>query len=424
MSEATTLGTRIQEGRKAAGLSQEALGEHLNVSRQAVSKWESDAAVPELDKLIAMSRLFACTIGELLGVEEAKAPDAPSGELTERELAAAEAIAAKYAAQVGRKPVWSRKKKGIAGAVCAIIAAAIIAGVCWGVHSVNRKFDDMQSQVNGIQGSVAGQIGSITAQFQTILDEQNDLLADKSVQITDFDWEKKTVTLSVTALPKESTATTTAVFTAKCADGQKLTAQAQNDNGHFSASHWVVPMSEELQISAVFTDGEASTSAVIDTVGAAEDNFSFKVYGGWSSSWNSSSDTISLGRMDLYIENDYGSLLTKPLELTAVDLCLFRNRNKSPEKTSPVEDAPELLKSAGVVDMSAMTGYETSVKLAEGDTVIATVRIRDNYGRTVYIPMDAWRLAGGDITTPQLPSTTYSDGSMMPAPWTPGTALN
>ena len=50
-----TLGRRIQEARKAAGLSQESLGERLGVSRQAVSKWESDASVPDLENLIASS---------------------------------------------------------------------------------------------------------------------------------------------------------------------------------------------------------------------------------------------------------------------------------------------------------------------------------------------------------------------------------
>ena len=54
MREQQTLGRRIQEARKAAGLSQESLGERLGVSRQAVSKWEADAAVPELENLIAM----------------------------------------------------------------------------------------------------------------------------------------------------------------------------------------------------------------------------------------------------------------------------------------------------------------------------------------------------------------------------------
>ena len=104
MREQQTLGRRIQEARKAAGLSQESLGERLGVSRQAVSKWEADAAVPELENLIAMSRIFGVTIGALLGVEPEAAEDrsekdapeapgegvegtAPAGELTDRELA-------------------------------------------------------------------------------------------------------------------------------------------------------------------------------------------------------------------------------------------------------------------------------------------------------------------------------------------------
>lgn len=42
-----TLGQRIQSLRKGLGLSQEALGELLGVSRQAISKWESDLTVPD-----------------------------------------------------------------------------------------------------------------------------------------------------------------------------------------------------------------------------------------------------------------------------------------------------------------------------------------------------------------------------------------
>ena len=77
MEEAKTLGGRIQAGRKAAGLSQEALGERLGVSRQAVSRWEADAAVPELEKLIAMSRLFGVTTDFLLKDELEEAEYAP-----------------------------------------------------------------------------------------------------------------------------------------------------------------------------------------------------------------------------------------------------------------------------------------------------------------------------------------------------------
>ena len=64
-----TLGQRIQDLRKQHNLSQEALGEKLGVSRQAISRWEMDGAVPEVDKLIAMSKLFGVSLDELLGLK-------------------------------------------------------------------------------------------------------------------------------------------------------------------------------------------------------------------------------------------------------------------------------------------------------------------------------------------------------------------
>ena len=97
MTEKTTLGRRIQEGRRAAELSQEALGERLGVSRQAVSKWEADAAIPELENLIAMSRIFGVTVGCLLGVEEAAEPDREDQtQAPEPDWSRMEALAAEY----------------------------------------------------------------------------------------------------------------------------------------------------------------------------------------------------------------------------------------------------------------------------------------------------------------------------------------
>ena len=61
-----TLGERILNYRKRAGMSQERLAELLGVSRQAVSKWEGDAAQPELDKIVALARLFGITTDQLL----------------------------------------------------------------------------------------------------------------------------------------------------------------------------------------------------------------------------------------------------------------------------------------------------------------------------------------------------------------------
>ena len=57
---------RLQELRKAKGLSQEQLAETLGVSRQAVSKWESGQSLPEVEKLISLSTLFGTTLDYIL----------------------------------------------------------------------------------------------------------------------------------------------------------------------------------------------------------------------------------------------------------------------------------------------------------------------------------------------------------------------
>ena len=61
-----TLGERIAYHRNRLGLSQGELAGRMNVSRQAVSKWETDGSLPDLDRLIALSGLFGLTLDELV----------------------------------------------------------------------------------------------------------------------------------------------------------------------------------------------------------------------------------------------------------------------------------------------------------------------------------------------------------------------
>ena len=61
------LGKNLQILRKSAGnMTQEKLAERMGVSRQTVSKWETEEATPELEKLLELSRLFSCTLDALL----------------------------------------------------------------------------------------------------------------------------------------------------------------------------------------------------------------------------------------------------------------------------------------------------------------------------------------------------------------------
>lgn len=65
-------GEKLTSLRKEKGMSQEDLANELNVSRQAVSKWESNVSYPETDKIVAICRLFNCSMDELIGLKKGK----------------------------------------------------------------------------------------------------------------------------------------------------------------------------------------------------------------------------------------------------------------------------------------------------------------------------------------------------------------
>ena len=68
-----SLGQRLFELRKLKHLSQEEVAEKLNVTRQTISKWETDQSSPELDKIIPICELFEITTDELItGKKEVK----------------------------------------------------------------------------------------------------------------------------------------------------------------------------------------------------------------------------------------------------------------------------------------------------------------------------------------------------------------
>lgn len=67
-----TLGEKLSRLRKEYNYTQEQLADILGVSRQSVSKWESDIAYPETDKLIKMGKLFECSMDYLLNEENSQ----------------------------------------------------------------------------------------------------------------------------------------------------------------------------------------------------------------------------------------------------------------------------------------------------------------------------------------------------------------
>ncbi len=104
-------GERIYELRTKMNLSQDELAQKLNVSRQSVSKWENNSAVPELDKIIRLSEIFGITVDELVkgesGVKEQRTEEPQQTQQTQQTPPSAPSV------QTVQSPMEKRVLAGI-----------------------------------------------------------------------------------------------------------------------------------------------------------------------------------------------------------------------------------------------------------------------------------------------------------------------
>ncbi|MBO5339960.1 MAG: helix-turn-helix transcriptional regulator [Oscillospiraceae bacterium] len=269
-----TLGQRIQELRRSRGLSQEGLGDLLGVSRQAISKWESDTTIPEVDKLIAISRQFEISVGALLGVEEnipQSEQEDTSGELTERELAAVEAIAGRYLEQL--QQVRPQPEKQPRRWKWAAIVLAVLLVISWSsVSKLNRRIDDLsgktqnvQNQLVGVENTVSNQINSLTGRLERLLEAQNHLLSEWDCILIGYIPGEKAV-FSLSARPKEYVPGMTAEFYVENNAGEQVSVPARWDGSAFEAQ-MDVPLWDDPDFSIQLYDGQSRKTQPMEVPG-------------------------------------------------------------------------------------------------------------------------------------------------------------
>lgn len=240
-----TIGQRIAEKRKERGLSQEALGESLGVTRQSISKWEGDVTLPEIDKLIAMSRLFGVSVGWLLGeeketaaetaeqMETAEQPESTEQpetaeepetaeqseaetpeELTGEQLRLVEEIVERYIAAQPKPALKRRQLLGAGAAAAALCMVFALLSLSRQVRRLEEQNQYLQQAINNVNHSVSSQISGITSQVEETLRAQGDLTAQYRVEKTKVDYRGNTVTFQLQATPKISEQGMTVVFLA------------------------------------------------------------------------------------------------------------------------------------------------------------------------------------------------------------------
>ncbi len=411
-----TTGQRIAQKRKEAGLSQETLGAELGVSRQSIYKWESDTALPEIDKLVALSRRFGVTVGWLLGVEEApetaSAPD--SGELTDAQLKMVEEITARYiAALPAPKP---RKKWPYVLAALMVLYAAHRA-----YQSIDRQFDGVYSRIGQMDSSMSNQVYSISGQVEEILKQQNSLTVDYGIELVSADLVKNAVTFSVYAVPKTYV------------EGMRV--EFSVDNGHNSNSKTVLsepdqngqPVSEKFsaELTCELTD-DISITAVFVMPDGTRQTQPLQTYSGLYS--GSLPDVASLVDADLQgraqIENgkltlpdamEYALTLNTKLdnilipraEAVSIRVGLFKNQ-RLVAWARPIS-ADEQTRYRGFNNATFYRLEPLSFPFAAGDILESAAVLTDEYGREVICPDYFPLTLDSDGQTLIFPGSTGSD---------------
>lgn len=173
-----TMGQRITAQRKKLGLSQEALGDQLGVSRQAISKWETDGAVPDVDKLIALSRLFGVSVGWLLGVE---APETQENELSEAQL--------KMVAQLVKQaqPVPHKAWRTLLVAAIAMIALLVSCAMAKQLRDTAAQASASESQMTVLEDQLQDIRSRLDRMELASLESKDDLLLDYTLNVVPLD---------------------------------------------------------------------------------------------------------------------------------------------------------------------------------------------------------------------------------------------
>lgn len=261
-----TIGQRIAQKRKELELSQEALGERLGVSRQSIYKWESDQSLPEIDKLVAMSRLFGVTVGWLLGVEEGEEPRPAdeSEELTEEQLKMVEEIVSRYLA-AQPKPVSKTRRRifKVAVAVAGICLAVGLWKMSERLEQIQYNYNTLQNSVGNLTSSVNGQIGGIADRVEEVLKAQGSLLVDYDIGQPVISVDGNEVSFTISAQLKTYVPGVSVEWEASSDDAVVTAAAAEGENRVFSGTI-TCPLSNNISLSAAVINGEKRETQLLD----------------------------------------------------------------------------------------------------------------------------------------------------------------
>lgn len=236
-----TTGEKIAALRKEQGMSQEALGEKLGLSRQAVSKWEADQAVPTMDNLMELSRLFGVPVDTLLR------PDAELVPKTEDTAEIPTENGSQLVKNVNRK--WKIAAIAAAGLLCVSVVCSAVS--LWRVLAMQQQIDTLRMQS-----------GPSTIYYPDNTSAENSDLADWSENVTVDRQNTDNLLVTVSAVPRSMMDGETAKFVVRSGD-QSWECDAEDNNGY--SGKLSVPFVDTFSVYLTLTGTSGETRNILVT---------------------------------------------------------------------------------------------------------------------------------------------------------------
>lgn len=371
--------------RRQQGLSQENLAEKLGVSRQAISKWESGAATPEIDRLIELSRLFGVTLEELLGLEEAASQKGPSG---------LEALLEQY----GEKQRRHRRQAMClsAGAAALLLLLSILAGVQ--LARLRRDTESLRQDISRLEGQVAQQG---TVQYPAVGQGDAGYMSDYSCTVTGADAQGENLTVSVSATPRELPEGASLSFSFVSDDFDTVTVDAQADSATTFRAQASVPMSNDIRVIVNIRSADGTTKThLLDGFYDYADRYTYTIAGRFDGLLLTKGDqAVFDGQAEIEVNGGGEACLVR---LEKMDLTVEGGGKTL--YTQPVATKQEL--SGDTADSQAMqvgpiTYYQPiSTSVAAQDTLTMKVTAHDSSGRTREFTIGQWNRDASGAYTP------------------------
>lgn len=386
---------KILELRKGAGYSQEKLAELLHVSRQAVSKWEAGAALPTLDNLIELSKLFQAPLDALTGTAQGRPPE------TTQETAAEEACGGDEGqTRANGEHARARRQRNASFVLAGVLLSALVISIL----SNATRSAELTSQIAMLSGRVSAlesrsySVPQAAEQPVTGWRAQNSLVADFSYEVERYDPKSGLLSLSISATPKVYVEGMTALFSATAKGMDAIETEGAPGAGKAFTCSITIPPVEELRLSISFArEGETHTQ-LLDTITGLE-RFQMQVDSVFNGGVQRIGESITLsGEVETRIipvdfapgshETIAGEPWNHPVSGTVE---LIANGTAAATEQIPIDDIYNIAggQAVPIGETTFYTRFLNEIPVPAGSELSLRVTVLDNFGieRTQEIPV-------------------------------------